>query len=179
MQVLIFQLLEFFNFSCLKIMEFITVGAVLFVLSLFLPSSESVSYREHAQVHNFNSTYRKVMPKHPYIKAQPEGTNQELCYCIGDVCFYCPDGLFCNIDESGCCPFPGCHDECGDLCVCPEFPSCCDDKGTCPITAPVCCDPLPFCCPVGTDCCGSTLCCNKATEDCCQDSEGTYYCGQC
>ena len=164
-------------------MELITLGVVLFVLSLFVPSnsSGSVFYREQPKAHNFNSTYRKVVRKHPYIKAQPEDTNLELCYCLShrEVCFFCPDGLFCNTDGSGCCPFPGCHDKCGDLCVCPEYPVCCDGEGTCPVIAPVCCDLQPTCCPIGTDCCGSTLCCNKATEDCCQDSKGNYYCGQC
>ena len=180
MQVLLFQLLEFLIFSSLMTMKLITVGVVLSVLSLFVPSSGSVFNREQPQAHSFNSTYRKVVRKHPYIKAQPEDTNQEPCYCIGYDCFSCPYGMFCSIDRSGCCPTPGCHGGCGDICVCPDYPICCYGEGTCPLIAPVCCDFQSGCCPLGTDCCGPTLCCNRMTEYCCVDSSGwNFYCGYC
>lgn len=134
----------------------------------------------HRRVFNATENSPKVLPKHPYIKAlRPGDQNQELCYCVGSVCYYCPEGLYCNIDDSGCCPMPGCHDDCGELCVCPLYPTCCDDVSTCPIGFPVCCDNHLTCCPAGADCCGLTLCCNSTDEKCCQDSEGNYYCGNC
>ena len=161
-------------------MGLITVGVILSVLSLFVPSSGSAFNREQPQAHSFNSTYRKVVRKHPYIKAQPEDTNQVPCFCIGSDCFFCPPGLFCSTNRRGCCPAPVCQVGCGDVCVCPDYPICCFGEGTCPLIAPVCCDDGQLsCCPLGTDCCGPRLCCNRATDYCCVDSKWNYYCGQC
>ena len=91
----------------------------------------------------------------------------EPCYCSFWTCYYCPGNLYCNVDNSGCCPYPGCRNGCGRWCICPECPVCCPD-GTCTESKPKCC---------GKKCCAeSDNCCKSEGNHCCE--EGQSCCGE-
>lgn len=100
-----------------------------------------------------------------------DNARTNICYCEGDVCYYCPLDLYCNNDNSGCCSTPNSDNYCGSYCVPPEH-TCCNNKGACPNDHPTCCD--EYCCKESANCCGED-CCSKQSK-CCKNNQNKHFC---
>lgn len=100
-----------------------------------------------------------------------EKLRANICYCIGNVCYYCRANLYCNNDHSGCCSTPNSVNQCGRFCVPPEH-TCCNNKGACQNDYPTCCD--EYCCKQNSKCCGKD-CCSKESK-CCKNNQDKIFC---
>ncbi|CAG2203609.1 unnamed protein product [Mytilus edulis] len=87
-------------------------------------------------------------------------------------CQHCPENLFCNTQNSACCPISNSDNDCHNYCVPPGHTCCKKKKGACKDDVPTCCG--NYCCGKNEKCCGEK-CCSAGTK-CCNNLAHKNFC---
>lgn len=101
-----------------------------------------------------------------------EKFSSDICYSyFGTFYGYCENSLFCNKEETGCCPVRNSENNCGHYCVPPGY-TCCNNYGACEKKNPTCCN--THCCGENENCCDKKCCSGKS--ECCGNSKNEFFC---